>query len=112
MRMHLRTLAAGGLFAGVLVLQPDAAAAAEPGRVSISPVCQVPPELVADASRLRHAAKRMSAERHLKIVALGSSSTLGMGASSPGAAYPARLETLLKARFPDYTVEEIGRAHV
>ena len=37
----------------------------------------------------------------LRIVAFGSSSTQGVGASSPAAAYPAQLELLLRASMPD-----------
>jgi lysophospholipase L1-like esterase len=47
--------------------------------------------------------------RALTIVAIGSSSTEGAGASSPGAAYPSRLERLLNTRFPDITVRVLNR---
>jgi len=56
-----------------------------------------------------NAAKRVAAERRLKIVALGSSSTLGLGASGPQATYPARLESLLAARFPNYEVQVVNK---
>jgi acyl-CoA thioesterase I len=79
------------------------------GRVPLAPACQVPNELIADSSLLRHAAKRVAAERRLKIVALGSSSTLGLGASGPQAAYPARLEAILAARFPNYEVQVVNK---
>jgi len=78
-------------------------------RVVLAPVCQVPNELMADSSLLRHAAKRAIAERRMKIVALGSSSTLGMGASGPQATYPARLEAILAARFPNYEVQVVNK---
>jgi acyl-CoA thioesterase I len=47
--------------------------------------------------------------RTLAIVAIGSSSTQGAGASSPGAAYPSRLERLLDDRFPDIAVRVHNR---
>jgi lysophospholipase L1-like esterase len=47
--------------------------------------------------------------RTLTIVAIGSSSTQGTGSSSPGAAYPSRLEALLSERFPDVTVRVLNR---
>jgi lysophospholipase L1-like esterase len=47
--------------------------------------------------------------RTLTIVAIGSSSTEGAGASSPGAAYPSRLEDLLNKRFPDIAIRVLNR---
>lgn len=44
----------------------------------------------------------------LRIVALGSSSTAGAGASTPGAAYPAMLQRRLAARFPELAVELVN----
>jgi lysophospholipase L1-like esterase len=45
----------------------------------------------------------------LVVVALGSSSTLGVGASSPAAAYPARLEAFLEAVRPGAEVAVLNR---
>src|SRR5258708_35757413 len=47
--------------------------------------------------------------RSLKIVAIGSSSTEGAGASSPGSAHPARLEALLNARFAGVAIRVLNR---
>jgi acyl-CoA thioesterase-1 len=109
MTLELRRLAAG-VIAAVLVMTASGLPAwpAEP-RITLSPVCQVPGEMIADASPLRHAAKRAAAERRLKIVALGSSSTLGLGASGPQATYPARLEAILAARYPNYEVQVVNK---
>lgn len=49
---------------------------------------------------LPHVAQRVALGTPLRIVAFGSSSTQGVGASSPAAAYPARLETALKRALP------------
>ena len=49
---------------------------------------------------LPHVAHRIAAGDPLRIVAFGSSSTLGVGASTPAAAYPARLEAVLKQALP------------
>lgn len=68
-------------------------------------------------------AKRLNAQESVTIVAVGSSSTGGSGASSPAFAYPSRLERELRQRFPGAPVTvinrgingedaEIGRAHV
>jgi lysophospholipase L1-like esterase len=45
----------------------------------------------------------------VKIVAIGSSSTAGAGASSPSASYPARLEAELRERFPDASITVVNR---
>src|SRR3954469_11218902 len=45
----------------------------------------------------------------LKIVAIGSSSTYGTGASSPAASYPSRLEAELKAKLPGVPVTVINK---
>jgi acyl-CoA thioesterase I len=45
-------------------------------------------------------AARLAAKKLVLIVALGSSSTQGIGASSPMAAYPYRLQAELRTRFP------------
>jgi acyl-CoA thioesterase-1 len=52
------------------------------------------------ASPLPHVARRIAHGDPLRIVAFGSSSTQGAGASSPTASYPSRLEDYLEARLP------------
>jgi len=49
------------------------------------------------------------ADRPLTVVAFGSSSTEGAGASTPGHAYPARLEALLRAALPGHAVRVLNR---
>jgi lysophospholipase L1-like esterase len=56
---------------------------------------QVPPRVTA---AIRHA-------RSLHIVAIGSSSTQGVGASGQAASYPARLAAILSQRFPGVRIE-------
>src|SRR5499427_1254433 len=66
-----------------------------------------------DATRLDHAlthtAARLSRGEPLKIVAIGSSSTAGAGASAPSASYPSRLEAELRTRFPNVQITVINR---
>jgi lysophospholipase L1-like esterase len=45
----------------------------------------------------------------LRIVALGSSSTAGSGATAPDRTYPAQLEQLLRHRFPAARIEIVNR---
>ena len=60
-------------------------------------------------SPLSRLTRRVTGERSITIMALGSSSTAGAGASSPAASYPSRLEVELKAFFPDLPVTVINR---
>ncbi|MFI4980176.1 MAG: SGNH/GDSL hydrolase family protein [Nevskiales bacterium] len=53
-----------------------------------------------DHLRLKHIALRLAEHAPLRIIAFGSSSTEGIGASSPAASYPSRLEAELRADLP------------
>ncbi|CAO3414943.1 lipolytic enzyme, G-D-S-L family [Azospirillum doebereinerae] len=86
--------------------------------------CLVPRTVTSLSSTLPRVAGRIAAGLPLRIVALGSSSTAGAGASAPDRAYPARLAHHLGQRMPgvaltvlnkgingetdDQTVERIG----
>jgi lysophospholipase L1-like esterase len=52
---------------------------------------------------------RIAQGRPIKIVAIGSSSTFGAGASTPAASYPSRLEAELKARLPGLPITVINK---
>jgi lysophospholipase L1-like esterase len=54
-------------------------------------------------------ARRLASGEPITIVAIGSSSTAGAGASSPAATYPSRLEADLKTRFPGRTINVLNR---
>ena len=51
----------------------------------------------------------LSQKHTLRIVAVGSSSTQGTGASSPSKAYPAQLDAILEQRFPGAKIEVINK---
>ncbi len=72
--------------------------------------CNVPRAVYFDDTTLPKAAKKL-AQGKLTIVALGSSTTLGVGASSSEAAWPARLEAELRRRLPqaDIAVSNRGK---
>lgn len=84
-------------------------AAGQPVGVDLPAECRVPDEIVASPSPLPHAARQLKTQKRLKIVALGSSSTLGMGASGPGAAYPARLEAILAQHLPGAGIQVVNK---
>ncbi|MCL4766599.1 MAG: SGNH/GDSL hydrolase family protein [Hyphomicrobiaceae bacterium] len=56
--------------------------------------------------RLRRALKE---RRTVKLLAIGSSSTVGIGASSPAAAYPVRLESNLEGFLPGFDIQMTNR---
>ena len=59
-----------------------------------------PTDLVRLVNPLKRVAQRIAGGQSLTIVAIGSSSTAGAGASSPAMSYPSRLEVELKAAVP------------
>lgn len=63
-------------------------------------VCDAPVEMTRLDFPLTRTARRLNVGEPLKIIALGSSSTAGAGASSPAASYPSRLAVELQERFP------------
>ena len=88
-------------------------AAAKPiaGTAPAAPAtCTAPAELARFDRPLIHTMRRVANGQPLTIVAIGSSSTAGAGASSPDATYPSRLAVELRTRFPgrDITVLNHG----
>src|SRR5882757_1601570 len=69
--------------------------------------------IAADQARfdfpLPHTARRLANGEPIKIVALGSSSTYGAGASTSAAAYPSRLAEELAKRFPGHEFTVLNR---
>jgi len=62
--------------------------------------------LSAPLARMR---RLVAAVRPVTIMALGSSSTAGAGASTPAASYPGRLEVELRSRFPGVGITVLNR---
>lgn len=74
-----------------------------------SPDCAIPPALGALGAPLAHTAARLDKGGGLRIVAMGSSSTAGFGASSAEMSYPDRLQQELAGRFPGIVVAVLNR---
>ena len=91
-----------GLAAGVTVLSGSATA-------EFSKQCAVPTELLRLSHPLPHVSDKLQRGEALKIVAIGSSSTAGTGASSAKATYPSRLQADLKSMFPRSAITVINR---
>ena len=62
-----------------------------------------------ESGELTHVAARIAQKEPLTVVAFGSSSTVGVGASSVLATYPARLEAELKQHFPGIAIRVVNR---
>src|SRR5438477_221907 len=67
-----------------------------------APKCAVVSDLAHIDRPLPRFAFRLAGGSPIKIVAIGSSSTAGAGASSPAGSYPSRLEVELHRHFPDH----------
>jgi acyl-CoA thioesterase-1 len=93
------------LMIGAGLLAPVGSAVSAPTQAS----CKVPTDLTKLEMPLPRTAQRLLAREPLKIVAIGSSSTAGAGASSDSATYPSRLASELKTLFPDEAITVLNR---
>jgi len=97
------------VLAAASVLAANAAQAADAPVPAAATGCAAPPELLVIEPALGHAATRIERGDKLTIVAVGSSSTEGVGASGPSFTYPSRLQAMLAKRFPDAPIRVINR---
>jgi lysophospholipase L1-like esterase len=97
-RRHILTIAAGLL-----------ASALSPSLAGAEHTCTAPADVLRLAQPLTHTAARLARHEPLTIVAVGSSSTFGAGASSAAASYPSRLAVELKTLFPKETINVVNR---
>ena len=77
--------------------------------VPITSACTSPRDATSLGYLPTHLRLRIAQGRPIKIVAIGSSSTFGAGASSPAASYPSQLAAELKARLPGLPVTVINK---
>ena len=101
--------------------QPAGAQIASPGSSTVgatpaaapaapaAPRCVIPQDLARFDLPLRGTARKLAAGKPIKIVAIGSSSTFGAGASKPYNAYPSRLAAELAAEFVDHDITVLNR---
>src|SRR6516225_1324517 len=76
---------------------------------AVSATCTARTELARFDRPLIHTMRRLAEGQPLTVVAIGSSSTAGAGASSPDATYPSRLAVELRARFPSREITVLNR---
>jgi len=72
-----------------------------PAVANAAPPCEAPVNLLRFNAPLPGLSSALASSMPIRIVALGSSSTQGIGASSPKACYPSRLQAELRKRYPD-----------
>lgn len=101
--LFLRRSFAAALLAGLLSSTASATTLTAPSCPAVSSA------LTRLAQPLPRFAKALREGAPVTIVAIGSSSTAGAGATSPKAAYPSRLEAALRARFPGADITVINR---
>jgi acyl-CoA thioesterase I len=108
--------------AGGLAVVPVAAV---PQELAMAPTTAIriptaPPTLSADCRTkrvagdlfrrpLRALSRAVRAKRQVRVLAIGSSSTAGVGASSPSATYLAKLETSLEGSLQGMDFDVVGR---
>jgi acyl-CoA thioesterase I len=101
---HGAAALAATVFAAMIPFAPasaqDAAAKAN---------CTAPYELTRLDYTLKRTSQKIAAAQPIKIVAIGSSSTAGAGASSPAMSYPSRLQVEFQALMPRVPVTVINR---
>ena len=113
---RLCSVAIGAFF----LLQASAAQAQGPAATRVISVPLTVPALSADCRSkrlpgelfrrpLRSLSRAVRANRPIRVLAIGSSSTVGVGASSPTATYVAKLETSLEGVFKGLDVQVVGR---
>jgi lysophospholipase L1-like esterase len=107
--------ALGCAIAAFVASHPTSAQIASPGSSAVAaapaatPRCVVPSDYARFERPLRRTARRLAAGRPIKIVAIGSSSTYGAGASKPYNAYPSRLAAELAREFVDHDFKVLNR---
>jgi acyl-CoA thioesterase I len=91
----------------MLALTGTIAFAVAPARAEGS--CSAPAEAASLEHVPQHIRDRVARKLPIKIVAIGSSSTAGAGATSAATTYPGRLEAELKARLPGLPITVLNK---
>ena len=94
---------------GALFFCPLSSGIAPSRAAEQQPNCKAPSDLTRLEQPLPRISQRLAASEPLKIIAIGSSSTAGAGASSPAASYPNRLAAELSAKYPDERITVLNR---
>jgi acyl-CoA thioesterase I len=87
----------------------SSAVVAAPVAKPAAPPCVVPSDYARFDLPLRQTTRQLAAGKPIKIVAVGSSSTFGAGASQPYNSYPSRLAAELAREFVDHDFTVVNR---
>lgn len=90
-----------------LTLLPALAFAAEPAGPDVA--CEAPLAVIGLSEGLTNSAARIAGGQPLVVLAIGSSSTEGIGASRPEFSYPSQLHRQLSALYPTLPIEVHNR---
>ncbi len=90
------------LAAGTFLSSPPASAVPDP-------MCMISGEILLGPPTLPRTLAALRGHHALHVVALGSSSTQGYGASEPNRSYPAQLAAKLKLRFPHSAIRVLNK---
>jgi lysophospholipase L1-like esterase len=100
-----RRILAAAIFALVACTTIGPAGAQSPWKGS----CAAPRDLLVSTMPLPHVARKLALGGRVKVVAFGSSSTAGTGASSVAATYPSRFAAELQRLFPQARVSILNK---
>jgi lysophospholipase L1-like esterase len=103
--MPISAKAGFGLIALAALTMP---VAAQPQPDVLTPPCRAPEAEIASPAPLPHLAEVLRHRNTLRVLAIGSSSTAGVGATSPGAAYPAQFEGILERSLKGVDIEIVN----
>jgi acyl-CoA thioesterase I len=104
-----RRAAALSAVAAAIVCGSALALAQAPAGTAVAAQCKVQADIAHFDLPLVNLAHRLAIGKPIRIVAIGSSSTAGFGASSLAATYPSRLEAELREHFPGHTLTVLNR---
>lgn len=77
--------------------------------VTLSKACDAPAGDIATVAPLPRTVDKLRDRSKLRVLAIGSSSTAGLGASSPSRNYPSQLESILERAFKGLDVAVVNR---
>ena len=103
---RFRLALSAAIFVGMALPSASANPFAKAGKAA---ACSSPAGLARLDQSLVRTSRRMAAGDAITIVALGSSSTAGAGATSPDRSYPSRLADELRRRFPGHAITVLNR---
>jgi len=97
------------LTAAMAVAAPDAMA---DQKQKLNKLCAVPQWIAETQLPLPNVRRGLRRDKQIKIVTIGSSSTMGSGGSGPEAAWPAQLGAALAKRMPTVKVSVVNKAEM